>query len=223
MANKNECLNLKKRWATKNVMQQIYKQRLWGGDGTDFYSGIGSHDPRIVIPYVALMRGFLTSFKVPLSVCDLGCGDFNVGHQLVGFSKQYTGVDIVEDLITRNRVKFNKVNLEFQCLDICEDKLPSADCAFLRQVLQHLSNKEIQELVPKLKTYKYLIVTEHLPSSIFVANQDIVTGQGIRLKRNSGVNLMTEPFNLKAKLVKVILEVHYDHKSIIRTTLYQNY
>lgn len=223
MEDKKENVKVKKRWPTKKVMHQIYEKRMWGGDGSDFYSGIGSHDPKIVAPYVTVITSFLKSFHEPLTVCDLGCGDFNVGIQLVDFTKQYIGIDIVEDLMIRNKAKFKKSNLEFQCLNICEDKLPIADCMLLRQVMQHLSNNEIQKLITQLESYKYLVITEHVPSSEYNANRDIITGQGTRLKKNSGVDLTAEPFHLKPKLEKRILEVAYDKKGSILTTLYQNF
>jgi len=65
--------------------------------------------------------------------------------------------------------------------------LPKADCVILRQVLQHLSNEEIKNILAKLYNYKYLILTEHLPLRDFIPNEDIISGQGIRIKHNSGV------------------------------------
>ncbi|NQY30284.1 MAG: SAM-dependent methyltransferase, partial [Flavobacteriaceae bacterium] len=44
-------------------------------------------------------------------------------------------VDIVESLIKHNKANFKDDNLEFYCLDIAVDYLPSGDCALLRQVL----------------------------------------------------------------------------------------
>lgn len=37
-------------WPTKDVMTQIYDRHLWGGNEFDFYSGAGSHDPKIIAP-----------------------------------------------------------------------------------------------------------------------------------------------------------------------------
>ncbi len=141
-------------WPTKLAMEQVYEINLWGGDKADFYSGEGSHRPEIVNPYIAAVTAFLTSFEPPLTVCDLGCGDFNVGKELVPHTKKYVAVDIVPSLIARNKETFKAPNLEFQCLDIATADLPSADCAILRQVLQHLSNAEIQSIVNKLAAYQ---------------------------------------------------------------------
>ncbi|WP_235898391.1 class I SAM-dependent methyltransferase [Winogradskyella ouciana] len=209
-------------WPTKAVMEQIYEQHLWGGKEYDFYSGIGSHDPKTINPYLDVVIDFLKSKNNQLTVCDLGCGDFNIGKHLIPFTKNYIGVDIVESLIERNRTQFIAKNLTFQCLDIAKDELPNADCIILRQVLQHLSNQEIQQIVNKLKNYKYIILTEHLPDGEFKPNKDIISGQGIRLKQNSGVDVLAEPFKLKILDDKVLNEVILDiGKGRIVTTLYR--
>jgi SAM-dependent methyltransferase len=215
---------LKMPWPTKAVMTQIYEQHFWGGKDFDFYSGFGSHQPEIITPYLEAVISFLRSHSASLTVCDLGCGDFNIGKHLVPFAKTYIAVDIVETLITRNKTLFKTQNLEFQCLDISKDDLPKADCAILRQVLQHLSNTEIQNILKQLKQYKYLIVTEHLPNGDFTPNLDIIAGQGIRIKKQSGVNILKPPFNFKIKAQKQLNEFVLDYsKGGLVTNLYQLY
>lgn len=212
----------KEPWPTKDAMEQIYEQHLWGGVNFEFYSGEGSHEPKYLNPYVDTLSTFLNSFEEPLTVCDLGCGDFNVGKELIEYSKEYIAVDIVESLIERNRRSFKDERLEFHCLDIAVDSLPVGDCAILRQVLQHLSNAEIRQIVPKLSNYRFVIVTEHIPEGAFDPNLDIISGQGIRLKKQSGVDLLAPPFCLKVKESKQLLEIPYDEgKGILKTTLYE--
>lgn len=213
----------KKPWPTKDVMNQIYDRHLWGGKDHDFYSGWGSHDSKIRKPYLDNVTSFLKSFQESLTVCDLGCGDFNIGKQLVKHSKKYIAIDIVETLIERNKTLFKSDYLEFHCLDIAKDKLPNADCIILRQVLQHLSNVEIQRILEKLKDYKYIIITEHIPIGHFIPNKDIISGQGIRLKQNSGVDLLKPPFNLKINYAKHLTTYYLESpaKSQITTILYQ--
>ena len=209
-------------WPTKDAMQQIYEMKLWGDNNTEFYSGDGSHSSAIIKPYIEVVMSFLKSFKNQITVCDLGCGDFNIGKELVKYTKKYIAVDIVPELIAYNKEKFKETNLKFQCLDISKDKLPSADCVIIRQVLQHLSNKEVLSVVCKLYDFKYIILTEHIPDDDFIPNKDIVSGQGIRLKKQSGLNLVKPPFNLKIKeekeLSKVILK---GKKGVIKTILYE--
>ena len=215
-------IKAKKPWPTKAVMTQIYDMKLWGGKAFDFYSGAGSHNPKIINPYLNSLTTFLESFSIPLVVCDLGCGDFNVGKHLTKSAKKYIAIDIVETLINRNKKLYKEDNLEFHCLDIVKDELPYGDCIILRQVLQHLSNTEIQRIVQKLYVYKYIVLTEHVPLGNFISNKDIISGQGIRFKQNSGVNLLETPFNLKIKEEKTLGEhILENNKGHIVTTLYQ--
>lgn len=209
-------------WPTKDVMQQIYDNHLWGGKDFDFFSGEGSHCPEIVNPYVSAVVDFLKSHQNKLTICDLGCGDFNVGKQLVPHTSKYIAIDIVESLIERNKSLFKADHLEFQCIDISKDELPKVDCVILRQVLQHLSNEEIKSVVNKLSKYKYIILTEHIPFGDFIPNKDIIAGQGIRIKHNSGVDLLAEPFNLKVKSTKILNEVILENdKGRIVTILFR--
>jgi SAM-dependent methyltransferase len=220
--NENKIKNIKKPWPTKDAMEQVYAMQLWGKNDADFYSGDGSHHPEIVNPYFDIVTSFLSLFERQITVCDLGCGDFNVGKELVKYTAKYVAVDIVEDLIAYNKKNFKQDNLEFQCLDIAVDDLPSVDCVLLRQVLQHLSNAEIERILHKLTAFEYVILTEHLPEGDFIPNIDIISGQGIRLKKQSGVDLLASPFNLKAKEVKQLLYINLENnKGVIVTTMYR--
>ena len=194
-------------WPTKDVMKQIYDQSLWGGKEFDFYSGIGSHDPMMVNIYVKTVTDFLKSHDHKMTICDIGCGDFNIGQHIFKYSKKYFAIDIVEELIERNKIKFKTKNLEFLCLDIANDVLPKADVIIIRQVLQHLSNNEIQQILNRLKTCKYIILTEHLPVGDFIPNTNKIASQGIRLKQQSGVDILSAPFNFQVKKEDVLNEI----------------
>lgn len=208
-------------WPTKAAMAQVYQKKLWGANPSGFYSGEGSHHPELVNPYIELITAFLSKFKKPIVVCDLGCGDFNVGRQLVKHTKTFIAVDIVPDLIAYNKETFKEDHLEFHCLDIAEDDLPAGDCALLRQVLQHISNAEVQSILNKLSDFKYVIITEHLPTGEFIPNKDIISGQGIRLKKQSGLNLLAPPFHFKVKEEKLLSSITLnDGKGLIATRLY---
>lgn len=218
----NHSKPVKTPWPTKAAMSQVYEQNLWGGDKTEFFSGEGSHQGEIVNPYIEVLSSFLISFENPLTVCDLGCGDFNVGKNLVKFTKKYIAIDIVKELIDFNRIKFTEEKLEFHCLDLANDNLPVGDCAILRQVLQHLSNAEVFRILNNLRNFKSIILTEHIPVGDFIVNKDIISGQGTRLKKQSGLILTAPPFNFKVKDEKELLSIVLkDGKSKIVTTLFE--
>lgn len=213
----------KKPWPTHKVMEQIYEMKLWGNNNSNFYSGEGSHHPKIIEPYITVVSTFLKSFKQPLVVCDLGCGDFNVGKHFIIHVKEYIAIDIVSSLIDFNSKIYNNDNLEFHCLDISKDNLPQADCVIIRQVLQHLSNNEVANILDKLSHYKYIIITEHIPNGFFIPNKDIIAGQGIRLKKKSGLQIAKAPFYFNIGKEKIMLTQDLEgDKGKIITTLYTN-
>ncbi|WP_035695896.1 class I SAM-dependent methyltransferase [Christiangramia portivictoriae] len=213
---------MKKPWPTKAAMEQVYCMRLWGRGETDFYSGNGSHDDALVQPYLEVVRNFLNSFSRGLRVCDLGCGDFNIGRQLLDHALHYIAVDIVPALINYNKVHFQFDNLEFRYLNIATDELPEGDVVILRQVLQHLSNDEVQSVLNKINSFRYLILTEHHPEYHFTPNADIISGQGIRLNKNSGLVIEQPPFNFRFRDRTELLSIKVpEGKGVIKTMLYK--
>ena len=210
----------KQPWPTKEAMIQVYEKNLWGGESGGFIPAWGRIIPRWYKPIYS-SNSFLKP-KTPPVVCDLGCGDFNVGKELLPFAKEYKAIDIVPALMAHNKQKFKKDNLTFYTLDIAKDALPAGDCAIVRQVLQHLSNAEIKAIVEKLYQFKYVILTEHLPEGVFEPNTDIISGQGIRLKKQSGVKLLAAPFHFKVKEEKELLAIPSpDGTGNLVTTLYR--
>lgn len=210
----------------EEIFSAIYREGRWEAKShDDFSSGSGSHIPTVVLPYVNAVRKFLDALPCPPSVVDLGCGDFNVGKQLRPCCGQYVACDVVPALIQRNKDKFAGLDVDFRCMDIIEDDLPLGDIVFLRQVLQHLNNAQILRVVQKLYRYKFLVLTEHVPtSSGFPPNRDKATGGGIRLSQGSGVVLTEPPFLLRAKSESVICttdEKLGQHPGLIKTTLYE--
>jgi hypothetical protein len=174
---------------------------------------------------VNAVAGFLRSLPPPLSVVDLGCGDFSVGEQLRPYCGRYVACDIVPALIERNKERFAAAQVDFRCIDIIKDDLPDGDIAFLRQVLQHLNNAQISKVVQKLYRYKFLVLTEHIPSCpAFAPNRDKPTGGGTRLPHSSRVVLTAPPFLLRVKSESVICTVTESigrHPGIVKTTLYE--
>jgi len=107
-------------------------------------------------------------------------------------------------------------------LDIAKDDLPKADVVIVSQVLQHLSNIEIIAILEKLTQYKYILLTEHLPNGTFAPNKDIISGQGIRIKKQSGLNILKPPFNFQIVAKKEFLSMDVGNKKgVLNTTLYQ--
>jgi hypothetical protein len=155
-------------------------------------------------------------------VVDLGCGDFRVASQFVSDDIHYTGCDVVPALIASLNEKHARKNVEFRVVNIVEDELPDGDLCLIRQVLQHLSNAEIQTALAKCKKFKYLLVTEHYPkpNDKVIPNLDLVHGPGTRLYRNSAVYLDAPPFSLSN--IKPLLEMEAEENTLIKSFLISN-
>lgn len=204
------------------VFSNIYKHGIWGREkGTEFYSGGGSHHPQYIDAYVAAAVRFLSSLSAKASVVDLGCGDFNVGSRIRPFCDRYVACDVVEDLIDYNRKRFSDLDVDFRCLNAISDDLPAGDVVFIREVLQHLSNGQIDQVVRKLHKYRFLVVTESLPAKPgFTPNLEKKTGPGVRFANDSGVVLTEPPFSLPYITEDHICTLRHP-ATLIRTTLYQ--
>ncbi len=53
----------KQPWPTKDAMEQIYENNLWGVDKSVYYSGLGSHHPELVNPYLDTLTSFFYCFR----------------------------------------------------------------------------------------------------------------------------------------------------------------
>ena len=189
----------------REVFSAIYERNEWGGTSGEYCSGSGSSTEHAA-KYSEVVRAFIIEHNIS-SVVDLGCGDFVVGQALCMRGLDYTGIDVVAELVQRNQSIFGQDSVRFLCLDIVADELPPADLCLLRQVLQHLSNSEIQAILPKLKRYKYVLVTEHYPAQTIdvIPNKDKAHGPDTRLSDRSAVYLDLPPFGVQVS--KLLLEV----------------
>jgi SAM-dependent methyltransferase len=205
----------------REIFSEIYKKKSWGGESTDFFSGYGSHAEGTVNVYVGALAKFMASMPGARTI-DLGCGDFNIGRRIRRLCGPYIACDVVPELIERNKRVFADADVDFRCIDIISEPIPPGDVALIRQVLQHLSNAQIASVLEKLRGYKYLIVTEHLPAGDFVPNIDKPAGAGIRFygMPPSGVVLTAAPFNLPVISERVICDVP-EGNAVVRTTALQ--
>ena len=199
----------------------VYQKGLWGAQ---YSSGQGSHWPPLVNAYVDCFRTFLREKTVGnTTIIDIGCGDFNIGKNFIDDCNQLIGIDVSQSIIDMNKSRYQFKNTCFLRLDARKDKLPDGDIAILRQVLQHLDNHSISEILENIKrtSCSWLIVTEHVPASTFDANQDIPKASAnIRLNIKSGIDIEKSPFNICA-LEKQLLLSYYGFGGIIQTIAYR--
>lgn len=188
----------------QQVFSRIYEDGLWGKGEGGFHSGSGSVEAHAVA-YVQALSRYIAEHSIR-RVVDLGCGDFTVGRKIVALSVDYTGVDVVPALIQHHSAQFGSERVRFKHLDIVNDPLPEGDLCLIRQVLQHLSNDQIVRILPKLKRYQHVLITEHYPApgAHVVPNRDKTHGHDTRIEDDSAVFLDQPPFN--ARVTEVLLE-----------------
>lgn len=204
----------------QDVFEEIYGKRMWGGNNHSgsFNSGSGS-DGTASRPYVEAISRYIQENGIQ-HVVDLGCGDFRVGSAIVAATDvRYKGVDITRSLIAHLNANVARPGVEFQCLNIVDDPLPEGDLYLIRQVLQHLSNRQIAAILEKLRGTD-AIVTEHVPTDPCVVwNKDKSAGPDIRLYRKSGVFLEHPPFCLSLEPLLEVPQPFNGVDAVLRTSL----
>jgi hypothetical protein len=196
----------------RRAFQLVYRNKKWGsGEEAKFFSGVGSHGAA-ADTYVAAMAPILAAHAreagSTTTIVDLGCGDFAIGGRLLSSlpNVRYIGCDIVPEMVAHNNRCFGNDSVRFETLDIISQPLPDGDICLARQVLQHLPNGDISVLLPKLRKYRHVYVTEAQPvEPEGPPNPDIPVGAGIRFDwqtgRGRGVELNLPPWNLAVEVV----------------------
>jgi hypothetical protein len=156
----------------KEIFTYIFKHNAWGG--TESVSGTGSslHESQELINKLPLVLSILEI----RSILDAPCGDFNwMKHVQLPETIQYTGVDIVTELIGQNNKRFRQNHIEFMEMNIVKDELPEVDLIICRDGLVHFHFEDIQKAFQNFKNSdsEYILLT-HFPT--VTENISIETG-----------------------------------------------
>lgn len=201
----------------EEAFRKIYLTKHWGGDERPFFSGAGSHGP-VSDEYCAALTQFIGEHEIK-TVLDLGCGDFSVGQRIVSANNvQYTGVDVVPELIDYHKQHVQDERATFLHANIVEDRLPTADLGLIRQVFQHLSNSEISKVLDNVRHLPRVLISEEIPDHAVSFNLDKSHGPDVRAYYGSGVYLDRPPFALP---VKEIWTFRLHRNATLRTVLWE--
>lgn len=162
-----------------------YKNRVWlDGRSSGSLSGFGSEleNTKSVRNRLPEILSTIRSQKL----LDVGCGDFNWMKE-VDLPCQYIGIDIVREVIEANTSLYGSENRSFQVGDATSDPLPSADTVICREVMFHLSLRDIWRLIENIHDSgaSFLIATNDCALTL---NADIISGDYRQL------NLRKAPF-----------------------------
>jgi hypothetical protein len=169
----------------KSTFTRYALDNHWGNDQS--LSGAGSTleataNLRAALPDLITSLGVRTIFDAP-------CGDFHwFRHVPLPAGVTYIGADVVDELVESNRRAYGSDIYSFRSIDITSDPLPRADLWHCRDVLFHLSDRDIFRALQRFaeSEIEYLLTTS-LPEA--TRNQDILTGDFRSL------NLRLAPFN----------------------------
>ena len=190
----------------RGAFEEVYSRKLWGeGEGdAPFFSGPGSRGESAsgyVETMAEIIRGHERELGRPLTVVDIGCGDFEIGRALVAALPEirYVGCDIVPALIEHHSAVHASDRVSFRRVDIVVDRPPEGEVCLVRQVFQHLSNAEIAAGLKNLDEFPFLYVTEGQPRHrVGPYNPDKQAGGHIRFGYEGigrGVELKAPPFS----------------------------
>jgi hypothetical protein len=125
------------------------------------------------------------------SMLDVPCGDFNWMRLVDLEGIDYTGADIVADLIAANEAAYGSTHRRFLHLNLLSDPLPDCELIFCRDCLFHFSHADVFrafETFAKSRA-RYLLTTTFICRT-YPRNADIATGQW------TPINLEMAPYDL---------------------------
>ena len=176
----------------EHTFTRIFQRNGW--EGAESVSGTGSdlcHTRRLVAELPVLFKelGIGTLLDIP-------CGDFNWMRTIDLGGIQYTGADIVRDLVKRN-CKYVNDKVQFRHLDLLSSDLPRADVVLCRDCLVHLSFDQVYQALANIcRSGSTYLLTTTFPEK--TKNNDVKAGDWRPL------NLELAPFRLPPPLRLII-------------------
>ena len=187
----------------KNIFKYIYLSNHWQNyfklNLQDSRSGPGSN-----LNYTSNMTQELEKFFVKeniKTILDIGCGDFiwmNLLLNKYDAYDKYLGLDIVDELIKSNNLKYSNNKISFKTFDLVKDETPKGfDIILIRDVFIHLKNAQIINFLNHIKNLdtKFFGVTS---TPFLKTNNELKT-----VGRYRDINIEIEPFNFKNFISKI--------------------
>lgn len=155
-------LHLKRRFGSrKQAFEAIYKLNYWR-DG-ESVSGPGStleatKQIRASIEHVVRTHGIKSMLDAP-------CGDFNWMQHVDLAGVDYTGGDIVDELVQRNQAQYGSQSggpkRRFKVVDLTQDELGAFDLVHTRDCIAHLPLEDVVRVLRNISRSgsKFLLVT----------------------------------------------------------------
>jgi hypothetical protein len=186
---------LNQNFVRKFIFYLIYKTNHWNryqkiNKNNILVSGPGSIPGSIQTKNIIDNLDFFIKKNNIKSILDMPCGDFSWMQDLIKKNNyiNYTGYDIVEDIIFYNNKKYSKNNISFFCKDIVnETNFNNFDLVFIRDFFIHIDYVSINKILDNIKRSKVKFIACSNNNNA-INNKDIAVGQ------HRKINLTIEPF-----------------------------
>lgn len=173
--------------AREELFAGFYRDNVWGD--AESRSGNGS-SLAATAGLVEALPSLLRDLGVT-SLLDVPCGDF-VWMQTVDLAGiDYTGADLVGEMVAELQAAHGRDGRRFVRLDVIEDSLPPVDAVLMRDLLLHLTHAQGRRALANVKrSGARWLLTSQYPT--VTANPEIEMGQ------HRFPNLTLPPYNLPA-------------------------
>jgi len=186
----------------------VYRRGMWKQGRS--LSGLGSEGSAAEM-YAAIVRDYAATHNLR-SVLDAGCGDFSVGALLAGGFESYTAIDVSPHIIEIDKRRYSGAawrHVEFAAVDLTTSQFPPADLVLIRQVLQHLTNSQIERILRNLEasTWRRALITEDVHDLLKIESPNVdLPSHSVRTRRSlrSGVFIDRPPFSRRARRLEII-------------------
>lgn len=205
----NTYLKLKFRKYRSRTLEQtfdeVYHKKMWAPEGSDMLSGAGSYGDTAE-RYVDFLQQFIKENEIK-TITDIGCGDFNIGSRISVMVEHYNAFDVSGKIIERNKQMYPGLNnVLFKQQNACYDPIPKTDLVVVREVLQHLTNEQIELILANIEksNSKYVLISDMSVAleKISVPNKDLYShGPKARNSESSAVVVFEPPFSRNAKVI----------------------
>ena len=190
-------LPIKRSILRKIVFTSIFESKHWVQNGDrqpKEYISISGHGSNINTKQsnnlISSLLIFIEKYQIN-SLLDMPCGDFLWMREFLKKKSEikYLGIDIVDEIIKKNKKKYENEKVKFASFDIInfytEEKF---DLVFMRDFFIHINNSDIK---------KILINLQKMNIDYFAfENYDIKKNEDVTIGRHRKINLKLDPFNL---------------------------
>lgn len=202
--------------SNRQIFDDIYSHKRWHGDG-EISSGLGSI-PDNTTEYEDFVSSYILKNDIR-AIVDVGCGDFQVSQRLLSRLNDiniiYKGLDVSEVVINHNNKHYCGDNISFCLHDASHDRVPPGDLVMIREVLQHLPNADVANILDNVEHCPHVLITNSQPLRPSRINHDIAAGSNSRAGFGSGLQLDQAPFFRQVE--RVLAVPHKRNPTVIET------